>query len=258
MGKGYELMGGMRINEEGFFFQGILSGKQLELANYQLRTLLAQVEISPTQVRIYDLKISDSACVMKIDEILAKGEGAAPWTLSIPHLTLLEFRPSLLQKVGQPPGEISPLVIRSLKINNLKGLLEESKTYTAEGELYFINSYKRENTVFDIPSNVLSRIVGIDLDLLIPVCGTLKYELKNGAFHLTDLAGSFSENKRSAFFLVQTEDSPRMDLDGNLTILIQMKHFVLFKFTEAFLISIDGKLDEPEYHLQRKKRFLGL
>jgi hypothetical protein len=258
MGKGYELMGRMRIGKEGVSFKGILSGKQLELFDYQLRTLLGQVEITPSQVRIYDVKISDSAGQMQIDEILAKQEEIAPWTLSIPHLTISELRPSLIQKLGKPPGTISPLVVRQLKIDDFKGLLEDSKTYTAKGELHFINSYKREHTVFDIPSDVLSRIVGIDLDLLIPVCGTLRYELKDGFFHLNELISAFSENKRSEFFLVKTENAPTVALDGNLNILIKMKQFVLFKFTESFVISIDGKLDDPSYHLQKKRRFLGL
>jgi hypothetical protein len=255
MGKGYELMGRMTIGSDGFSFKGILSGKQLELFDFQLRTLMAQVEIRPDFVRIYDVKISDSAGVMKIDEIVAKGEEESPWTISIPHLIISELRPSLLQRVGETPGTISPLVVRQLKIEDFKGLLEESRTYTAKGELHFINSYKREHTLLDVPSDVLSRIVGLDLDLLIPVCGTLRYELKDGFFRLTELLDSYSENKRSEFFLAE---SPTMDLDGNLKILIKMKQFVLFKFTESFLISIDGKLDDPQFHLQKKKRFLGL
>jgi hypothetical protein len=51
---------------------------------------------------------------------------------------------------------------------------------------------------------------------------------------------------------------PTMDLDGNLKILVRMKQFVLFKFTESFLISIDGTLDDPKFHLQKKKRFWGI
>ena len=258
MGKGYEAMGRMNIGSDGFSFKGILSGKQLELFDFQLRTLMAQVEIRPDLVWIYDVKISDSAGTMKIDEIVAKSEDEAPWTISIPHITISELRPSLIQKVGEGPGTISPLVVRTLKLDDLNGLLEESKTYTAKGELYFINSYKREHTLFDIPSDVLSRIVGLDLDLLVPVCGTLRYQLKDGLFHLTELTGAYSENKRSEFFLVEEDDSPTMDLDGNLNILIKMKQFVLFKFTESFLLSIGGKLSHPEYHLQKKKRFLGL
>ncbi len=104
-----------------------------------------------------------------------------------------------------------------------------------------------------MPSDFLSRIVGLDFELLIPVCGSLHYELKDGFFHFTKLDGSYSENKRSEFFLVFNEDSPKMDLDWNIKIMIQMKQFVLFKFTEAFIISLTGKLDDPKVQLHRKK-----
>ncbi len=258
MGDGYELMGKMQILREGFYFQGILSGKDLELFSFQFKTLLAQIDISPEHVVISDLKVSDLAGSLKIDRIVAKGTKEDPWTIEMPHLFISELRPSLLQegdrKVEKPAN---PLVIRQLKIENFHGFLDDSKTYAAKGDLHFINSYKRGESILELPSNLLSRIVGLDFDLLVPVRGTLRYELKQGKFHLTELVDAYSENARSEFFLVNTEDCPTVDLDWNLNILIKMKQFVLFKFTEAFLISITGTLGKPEFHLQSKKRFLG-
>jgi hypothetical protein len=164
----------------------------------------------------------------------------------------------LLKKIGQTEtGPLTPLVVRNLHLDGLTGLVEDSKTYTAKGELFFINTFRREFSVFDLPADVLSRIIGIDLELLIPVKGTLTYELKDGLFHLSELKDSFSEGHRSAFFLVE-EANPSMDLDGNLNILIKMKQFVLFKLTESFVIAIDGQLDDPQYHLQKRRKFLGL
>jgi len=256
MGKGYEIKGKLST-EGGISFRGLFSGKQIDLFGYQLRTLLSGFEFDPEKVRLYDLKISDSAGMLKIDELVAEGVGEAPWTISIPHLTILELRPSLLQKINSQPEEAGPLVVREMMIRDFKGLLEDSKTYTARGELSFINSFRREHTVFDIPSDLLGRIVGLDLELLIPACGILEYELKNGFFHLTSLYQSFSEAQRSEFFLVP-EPAPMMDLDGNLHILVSMKQFVIFKLTESFQILIDGTLNDPQFHLQKKRRFLGL
>jgi hypothetical protein len=51
--------------------------------------------------------------------------------------------------------------------------------------------------------------------------------------------------------------SPSIDLDGNIHILVKMKQYVLFKITEHFLLSIEGSLENPSYHLQKKSRFLG-
>ncbi len=256
MGKGYELKGKLFL-DKGISFRGLFTGKQIDLFGFQLRTLLAQFELDPGKVRLYDLKISDSAGMLKIDELEAVAQGDAPWTISIPHLTILELRPSLLQKPGCETQPAGPLVVREMKIDNFKGLLENSKTYTAHGALSFINSFRREHTVFDIPSDLLGRIVGLDLELLIPASGILHYELKNGLFHFTSLYDSFSEAQRSEFFLVP-DPAPMMDLDGNLHILVSMKQFVIFKLTESFQILIDGKLDDPQFHLQKKRRFLGL
>lgn len=255
MGEGYELKGRLQLKKNLPYFQGILSGKAIELFGFQFRTLLAQVDLGPEKLRIYDLKISDSAGIMKIDEILI--EDHQPWTIAIPNLTIQELRPSLLMRPEDTEaGPLSPLVIRKMNIKDFKGILDDGKTYTGKGELHFINSYKREETVFDLPANVLSRIVGLDLDLLIPVTGDLLFDIKDGYFNLLELKNAYSEGKRSQFFL-ESALAPRMDLDGNLQICIKMKQFVLFKITESLLISIDGVLDDPQFHLKRK-RFFGL
>jgi hypothetical protein len=262
MGKGYELKGHLQIdpkNPAQISFQGIFSGKQIELAGFQFRTLLARTDISPTFIRIYDLKISDSAGLVKIDDIRIKDEH--PWTIEIPKFAIEELRPSLLVQPGKDLGPISPLVVRQFKMNDFHGLLDDGKTWKASGDLSFINSFKREQTVFDLPANVFGRIIGLDLELLIPVEGALTYELKDGYFNLLELKQTYSEGQRSQFFLVHPEytsefGAPRMDLDGNLEILVKMKQFVLFSLTEAFMISIEGKLNDPSFRLQKKKRFL--
>lgn len=258
MGKGYELKGRLFFENKYPAFQGLLSGKQVDLFGYQLRTLLAQIELSYEKVHLFDFKISDSAGIMKIDQIFAEAQGNNPWTLSIPHLTILELRPSLLQKPGQDTPSLSPLVVRELHLEGLQGLLDDSSTYTAKGELRFINSYRREHTLLDLPADLLGRLVGLDLELLIPTCGSLSYELRQGRFFLTELKGAYSEGKRSEFFLVFEESQPFMDLDGHLQILVQMKQFVLFKFMDSFMISIEGYLNDPKFQLQKKRRFWGL
>lgn len=256
MGQGYEFKGILSscFLSEKASFEGILSGKQIDLFGYQFRTLLAKIAMDAKNVVIQDLKIADLAGTMTIDQLVAREKEGNPWTLSIPKLNILELRPSLLQKANEGEKrfeEAGPLVVRKLSLLNLEGLLDEPKTYQAQGTLSFINSYRREHTVFDIPSDFLSRIAGLDLELLIPVRGVLDYELKEGIFSLQKLTEAYSEAGRSQFFLVQNP-SPIMDLDGNLKIFVQMKQFVLFKLTESLLISIDGNLSDPQFHLQKK------
>jgi hypothetical protein len=269
MGKGYELKGNLQIDPKeisNISFQGIFSGKQIELAGSQFRTLLAKADLhfafsnanpDSSWLHIEHLKISDSAGVLKIDNLWIQGEKHRPWTIEMPQFIIEELRPSLLIKPGSVRGPISPLVVRQFKMLNFCGLLDDGKTYCAEGELSFINSFKREQTVFDLPANVFGRIIGLDLELLIPVKGELTFVLKDGYFNLDALRNTYSEGGRSEFFLIQSESNkPRMDLDGNLQILVKLKQFVLFSLTEAFMISIDGKLNDPNFRLQKKKRFL--
>jgi hypothetical protein len=253
MGKNFELKGTLFLDlahPEATRFQGIFSGKQVELFGYQLRTLLAQTEISAKKVRIYDFQLSDSAGSLAVDEICMQTTGTQPWTIEIPKLFVRDLRPSLLHGPGEKPDPLTPLVVRELTVTNLTGLLDEPKTYAADGHVSFINSFKRQETVFDKPSNLFGRILGLDAELLIPVTGECLFTLKDGRYTLHDLKNAFSEAERSEFFLME---DPYMDLDGNLHILVQMKQFVLFKFTESFVISIEGKLKKPDFHLRKKK-----
>ncbi len=254
MGKGYELMGHLTLNRKTTAFDGILSGKQLEFCDYELRTLLSQIALDAQGMRLSNLKLSDSAGVLKIDQLHISANG----DISVPKLLIEDLRPSLLHRPQETPGELSPLIIRRLSIADFQGQIYDASTFTAKGDLSFLNSFKRTETVFDLPSNVIGRIIGLDLDLLIPVKGNLSFALKDGRIALTELKDSFSEGERSQFFLVFVEDSPKIDLEGNIQILIRMEQFVLFKFTDAFLISVDGTIKDPRYRLKKKGKFVSL
>ena len=260
LGKGYELKGSLFYDPlllSNLSFKGLLSGKQCELLGYQVRTLLSQIEANSSEVRLFEIKASDAAGILKIDEIkVAKSDGI--WQLSIPQLQLYEFRPSLLQKEGCEVGVVGPLVIREMKVHDVKGKIEDPFSWSAQGELNFINSFKREHSVFDLPSDLFGRIIGLDQELLIPVTGRLKFQLRENRICLTDLEDAYSEGKRSKFFLVKEGLSPTVDLDGNLHIFITMKQYVLFKLTENFLLTIDGTIQTPSFHLQKKSKLLGL
>jgi hypothetical protein len=258
MGKGYELKGRLAIGRRDWKdveFRGIFSGKQIELCGFQLRTLLAQTQLSTSMVRLYDLKISDNAGMLKIDELRIEGGPSAPWTVLMPRLTLDQFRPSLLHAPEEEPGELTPFLIRTLSIQDFRGTLGEARSFTAHGELSFLNSFRRGEALLEWPKNIFGRLVGLDLGLLVPVTGQFSFELKDGFFHLRDLKDAYSEGKRSQFFLVENENSPRIGLNGQIQILIRMKQFVLFKFTDAFMISIEGSLPNPQFRLQKKRRF---
>ncbi|MBI3508402.1 MAG: hypothetical protein HY069_02030, partial [Chlamydiia bacterium] len=256
IGAGLEIMGRLKLQKGIPSFEGMLSGKEVELFQYRFKTLLAQLFCSPERVEICDFKLSDSAGILQIPKFLAVKK--EHWNIDMPQLSVFELRPSLLQKIKEPLPPMSPLVIRELNLYNFRGRLDQPSGYTATGELSFINSYRRMHTVYDLPADVLGLLVGLDQEILIPAFGHLRFELNNGQIRLTELTDTFSQGKRSQFFLVMDEHSPYIDLEGQLHILIKMKQFVLFKFTEFFLISIEGSLNDPEFHLQKKKGFFGL
>ncbi len=256
MGAGYELKGHLSLVPENISFKGLFCGKEIDLFGYQFKTLMAQAELTPHRIQLTELLVSDAAGSLVIPELLIEGVNKDPWTIGIPILTIRDLRPSLLQKPGEEKKALTPLVVRELKIHNFRGLLEDGATYKAHGDLVFINSFKRGKSVFDLPTHLFGRIVGLDLELLIPVEGQLFFELDKGYFTLTDLKEAFSEGRRSQFFLADQEVVPRMSLKGDLEIFVRMKQFVLFALTEAFMISIDGKLSDPQFRLQKKKSFL--
>lgn len=261
MGKGYELKGHLSYdgrNLSTISFRGLMSGKQCELLGFQIRNLLTQVEIHSSHVHFFELKASDSAGILTVDELKIQQEPDDRWTISMPLFKLMEFRPSLLQKVGRDSGRVGPLVVREFKLMDLKGRLEESASFTAKGDLSFVNSFKREHTVFDLPADFFGRIIGLDTELMVPVKGKFSFELKEGRFWLFDLEDAYSEGKRSKFFLVKEGLSPSIDLEGNLHIFVTMKQYVLFKITENFLLTIDGSIESPSFHLQKKSKLLGL
>ncbi len=258
IGKGYELSGRLDLNlskNNNVIFEGIFSGKDFEVLGYQFKTLFSKISIGSEKIQLNDLKISDQAGILTIKELnLEKNENN--WFLLIPVLKVKDLRPSLMQKINVPMQEITPFLMRELFLYDFKGNLSSKESFTGQGYLYFINSFKRGHSVFDFPADVLSRIVGIDQALLTPVKGKVILKVKDAKFYLTNLKDSFSESERSKFFLLDKGMKSHIDFDGNIYINIAMKQYVLFKFTESFVISIRGKLENPQCNLKKKRGFL--
>lgn len=253
MGQGYEFMGKLELFP--FSFDGIFSGRDCVFAGYMFKTLLSSVHMKQDRVQIKDFKMSDKSGIFKIDQVDIKKTPENRWLFSIPNIHIKEFRPSLLQKKDQELKPIKPLVVRDLNIYNLHGDLEDKNSYLGTGDLTFVNSFKRGHTLLDLPADVLGRIFGLDMELLIPAKGSLDFAIHDKKFFIHSLKEVYSEGKRSKFFLVEEKGLHTLDFDGNLNVYIQMKHFVLFKFTEPFILSIEGSLKEPNFSLKTKKSF---
>lgn len=254
IGKGYEVLGVLKIPKkeiQNSSFEGTVIGKNFEFDGYYLKTLFAKIIANKEEVQVSDIKMSDSSGTLSVPKLTF--ENKESWEISMPFLHLKDFRPSLLRdKIGKE-NEVKPLLVKEFKFFDLKGRINEEESLTGWGYFNFTNSFKKGRNILDLPADVLGRLIGLDLELLIPVNGRAELELKGGKFWLNKINDFYSEGGRSKFLLLSSNPIVCMDLDGNLTLDIGMKQYVLFKLTEKFIISIRGTLDKPTIRLKKKR-----
>ncbi|WP_108624374.1 hypothetical protein [Candidatus Similichlamydia epinepheli] len=249
IGKGYELSGNLIISKTDLKesrFTGYLKGKHFQLMGTLMETLMSEIDACLSHIELHRFTISDESGVFAIKsvEIAKREEG---WSLNIPEVVITDFRPSLLKKIGKYPTRIKPLTIRELRAFNIDGILGDASSFSGKGTLNFINTFKRDYHILDIPFEILGRL-GLDMGLFIPIRGDLEYIIVDRRFYFTQLKNSYSEGKRSQFYLSPIEHS-FIDFDGNININIRMKQYVLLKVTEPFTLSIGGTFENPKYSL---------
>ncbi|MCB1117259.1 MAG: hypothetical protein KDK50_01615 [Chlamydiia bacterium] len=246
LGRGYKIAGDLSINlkdPEQSTFEGFFKGKDFELIGYRFKNLLASTSYAQNSLTLSGFTLADDALSLNIPLIQVDQN-----RFSIPELKMLDLRPSRLSKAGRKPGRLKPFVVRNLDFHNIEGNLSDKKSITGTGQLNFINTFKRNVSLLDIPKEVLGRI-GLDVGLLVPVRGHLTCSLKNGRFYLDSLTDAYSDGERSQFFLSPKKES-YIDFDGHMHIDIRMKQFVLLKITEFFTLSLRGSLEHPKYQLK--------
>lgn len=251
---GYELKGKIAFEKQMpkfIDFEGSIVGKDFGIMGYKIKTMLSDIFFDGKLAKINNLKISDASGILQLDELLLE-ESDGVWNFFLPKVELVDCRPSLLKNQKEESGEIKPLLIKNFKLVDLKGNFSDLSSISGKGDLSFLNSFKRGRSIFEVPSEVLGMIVGLDQELLIPVMGDVFFEIKDKKVLFNKVNEVYSENKRSKFFLV---DMPYMDFNGNLNINIKMKQYVLFKITDKFIISIKGNVKKPEYTLKKRNLF---
>ena len=246
LGRGYQLTGDLLFNVQSprkSTFRGYFKGRDFELLGCRFKSLLANIEYDPDYILLQELSLADAALALTLPQI-----NISHGNISIPTLTIQDLRPSLLNRPGKRNRRLKPFVVRNLTFHKISGNLSDITSFSGRGKLSFINTFKRDTTLLDIPKDLISRI-GLDVGLLVPVCGELTCELSEGRLYLKELNQTFSEGERSQFFL-----SPRtasyVSLDGQLNIDIRMKQSVLLKVREPYTIAIRGTLARPKYKLK--------
>ena len=251
IGAGYKISGDIIFSKEDVrnsYFKGFLKGRDFELMGSLMKTLQSNIYINSFQVALTEFKISDEAGIFTMNEIKFEQFDKDKWNVYTPDINLQDFRPSLLNKIGKYRGRMRPLVIRELNFRNIRGIVGDASSFTGRGELSFINTFKRNYNILDVPIEIIARL-GLDPGIMIPIHGKLEYQIHDGKIHLTELRDSYSEGKRSHFFLSPSYIS-FIDFDGSIHIKIKMKQHVLLKFTEPFTLSIHGNLSQPRFSLK--------
>ncbi|MCH9630231.1 MAG: hypothetical protein S4CHLAM37_02250 [Chlamydiia bacterium] len=251
MGSGYELSGDWVFSKKDLLssnFKGFLKGRDFEFLGYYFKTLLSEVEVNSKSITVHDFSLSDKSGVFQMKEVKIAKKEDDTWQMNIPEVTIQDFRPSFLKKNHGQEEQIKPFMIKDMHFFNIQGTLNDKESFTGRGYLDFINTFKRDYNLLDIPIEIIGRI-GFDLGLFIPVRGKLEFDMVDGKIFLKELQNTFSEGKRSRFYLSGYKDS-YIDLDGTIFIDIKMKQYVLLKITEPFTLSIRGSLDKPKYSLR--------
>lgn len=240
LGKGIDLSGKVLLGKKTpLHFEGKVRGANFPFFGRHWGRAEAQMSGGLTSFRIDNFEVVDPALQLSVKQIVAK-KGKEGWVCHIPLLALSDLSPAVLK------GNDEVFRLRNLTFTDLSGKLADYRTFTGKGFLSFTNS--REKSFWDIPRE-LTKTLGLDPSLLTPIVGEADLELEKGKVYLRSLENSYSEGKRSRFFLSKERPS-YFDLEGNLSIDLQMKQKVLLKVTELFTVAVRGKMNKPEFSLR--------
>lgn len=255
LGQGYELVGQFHLptmDLNNISFEGNLQGKQFQIMKKNIDQLFARISFDQKRVLIQDLEVNDPAFNFFCQEIQALSEDQ-DWTVFCPLMEVKALKPHLLR--GKKASESKAITVKYAELRDIHGSLGKPLSYSGKGQLYFHNPAKKNlfHILFAIPNDLIARI-GLDLNVLTPVMGTIDYELKGDKVLLTRFTDVYSDGQRSKFFLSKESGQSYVDLNGKLNIKIKMKQYnIIFKIAELFTISILGSLDKPVYTLQKQE-----
>lgn len=250
IGKGYEWEGELLLFQEegkGFQLNGALRGSEFEILGYTFQKLEGVLEATQNKILISHLKMEDPAGKIGIEKIEMTKQGE--WNLFIPKIAVQKLQPSIMRRVDGQLQEIKPFTIQQFTLTDVRAKLGEMNSLEGSGHLRFVNQFKKENSIFDTPMELIKKI-GLDPGLLTPIQGELEMELRGDKFYLLSLQNAFSEGNRSEFYLAAQKNLSYIDLNGKMHIDLKMHQDVVLKITEPLTLTIRGTLEKPRYGLQ--------
>lgn len=252
VGGNYHLEGTWSFAKDKLQFGGALKGHSIDFQGYRLENLSAQIDISPSEIRLQDFHIEDQAGSLHANhiEIRKDNHAQAHWQITMPTLKITQFRPSILRTTNSSEIDTeSTFVIRQLDLENFNGNLFHPSSFSGSGCAYCVNPPRRDlpNPIWSLPSELMTRL-GLDLSALCPVAGAVYYRIEDEKIFLTKFKDMYSAGRMSKFTLSRDSSPSYIDFNGNLNIQIQMKqHNLLFKIAELFTVTIEGTLQKPVY-----------
>jgi hypothetical protein len=237
-----------KSNMKNSYFKGVVSGKKVRIQDVVIQNIQALVTYDCYQLKIEEFSLADAAVLAKFDQMVIDCSMDKMADFELKNFQVYDFRPSLLTIHHQQKGKIKPFLVRHANFDEIKGNLIRTEEIKGKGHLKFINTFKRENHLIDIPLEIIARL-GLDIGLLIPVRGEVDLEIKDKKVWLKELKNTFSEGRRSHFYFPNQKPC-YIDFDGNIFIDVKMKQYVLFKLTQPFTLSMRGNFKKPSFSLK--------
>ena len=246
---GFELEGAWKNEPSGWHFVGKVQGKDATLKGYLVHELQGDITIHPKAVAITNLQIEDPAGQFACKQITVRKSITGSWDTDIPLVKGHHFKPSLLRSTHGKHSKEKPFEIRSLVLTDLFCSGNDIFHLRGKGSFHFTNREKKESSIFDIPLKMMKDL-GLDFDLFRPESGDVKCLFREGRIYLTELDNSFSEGRRSQFFLASDLEPSYIDWQGKLHLNLRMKQDAAFKLGEPFALTVRGTADKPSYGLR--------
>lgn len=237
-------------------FAGKLEGRQFALKGYRFNAMQADLEYTPSSVKLDNLSVDDVCGRLTAGSVAAAKGSDGIWHYAIPEMTVERFAPSLLREEDIPQRAMRrPFTVQRLTLVGCEGNMADSSSLAGKGVMHFTNRSPKflQNTIFNVPADILSRL-GLDLSVLTPVTGSVEYVVAGDKIYLTRLREVCSEGKLSKFHLYGKSPS-HIDFDGNLNLQVRIKqNNLLFKLAELFTFDIHGTLQRPTYALHKQNK----
>ncbi len=229
-------------------FKGKVKGQGFECGGYQFRSLDAKVEIEPGQITIENLDLTDDAGKLWIGEgALMKAGHPGHWIFSFPLVEIRGFQPSFMRKIAGAESSITPLVLKSATLRDVRGRLDDPRSISGGGDLRFTNVSKKGESKLpnNLPIQVLNQL-GLDGELFVPASGEMEYAIQNGRIYLRSIRNVVSAKNLSEFLPPKNGVMGYLDFDGNLFIDLLVKQKAVRSISSPLSLKVRGTWEDPQ------------